>query len=49
MGQPCAGQPCGAPCTLCAPGDPQCVETAVLKLCDAAGHCRDKAVQWPPR
>ena len=36
---PCAGKKCGAACTLCAPGDPDCVESAVLKACNAKGEC----------
>lgn len=36
---PCAGKACGDPCTLCAPDDPDCVETAVIKACDPAGTC----------
>ena len=37
--EPCGGKACGASCQLCAPGDPDCVETAVLKVCDPAGAC----------
>lgn len=36
---PCAGKICGESCTLCAPGDGDCFETAVLKTCDASGSC----------
>lgn len=36
---PCAGKACGESCTQCAPNDPACSETAVLKTCDANGHC----------
>lgn len=36
---PCAGKGCGDPCTQCAPNDPDCFETAVLKTCDSAGSC----------
>lgn len=36
---PCAGKSCGERCSLCAPDDPDCVETAVLKYCDASGRC----------
>lgn len=37
--QPCAGKSCGDTCTLCAPGDPNCSEAAVLKSCDLSGQC----------
>jgi hypothetical protein len=37
--EPCAGKPCGAPCSDCSPNDPDCVETAVLKFCDERGGC----------
>lgn len=40
---PCAGRTCGDACTLCAPGDPSCVETAVSKQCDLDGVCRASA------
>lgn len=36
---PCAGKACGESCTQCAPNDPACSETLVLKTCDASGHC----------
>lgn len=36
---PCAGKACGDPCTQCAPNDPACSETAVLKTCDVHGAC----------
>jgi hypothetical protein len=36
---PCAGKSCGDACTLCAPGDADCIETAVIKACDAGGVC----------
>jgi len=35
----CAGKACGDSCTLCAPGDPNCFETAVIKQCDVSGTC----------
>src|SRR5688572_12171261 len=41
--QPCAGKTCGASCSLCAPNDPNCVETAVLKFCHSDGTCKDTA------
>lgn len=37
--EPCAGKACGDTCTLCRPGDSTCVETAVVKSCDATGKC----------
>jgi hypothetical protein len=36
---PCAGKTCGAACTVCDPNDKDCVETAVVKQCNAAGSC----------
>ncbi len=36
---PCADLEEGDECQLCAPDDPDCVETAVIKLCDAEGEC----------
>jgi len=36
---PCGGKVCGEPCTLCAPNDPQCGETADLKFCGGDGVC----------
>lgn len=36
---PCEGRVCGDTCTVCAPDDPDCVETAVLKACNAGGEC----------
>ena len=36
---PCEGKACGESCTLCPPSAPDCVETAVVKACDAAGRC----------
>jgi hypothetical protein len=47
--QPCAGKACGASCTVCPPGDPNCFETAVLKECSATGACNaTPAVCSPP-
>ena len=42
--QPCAGKHCGESCSLCAPHDTACVETAELKTCDGAGACSGGAV-----
>jgi hypothetical protein len=36
---PCAAKACGDMCTLCDPADLDCVETAVVKVCDDAGTC----------
>jgi hypothetical protein len=36
---PCAGRACGDACTVCAPDDPDCVETAVMKACSEDGEC----------
>ena len=36
---PCAGKKCGDPCRLCAPDDANCMETAVMKQCNAQGTC----------
>ena len=41
--QPCGGKTCGDTCTLCAPGDPNCVETGVVKFCHSDGACKDSA------
>ena len=40
---PCAGKSCGDPCSLCPPDDAECVETAVVKQCNAAGECTAEA------
>jgi hypothetical protein len=36
---PCAGKACGSPCQLCPPDAAGCVETMVVKACNAAGAC----------
>ncbi len=36
---PCAGKACGDGCSVCPPDDADCVETAVVKMCDADGKC----------
>jgi hypothetical protein len=38
---PCAGKNCGDSCQLCRPNDPNCVETSVVKWCNAKGACLD--------
>jgi hypothetical protein len=37
--QPCADKSCGDTCQVCAPTDPECVEDAALKACNADGQC----------
>jgi hypothetical protein len=36
---PCAGKDEGDECSLCADDDPDCVETAVIKICSRDGEC----------
>jgi hypothetical protein len=36
---PCAGKKAGDSCTICPPGDPNCMETMELKVCSADGKC----------
>lgn len=36
---PCRGKVCGDSCRICPPTDFHCIETAVLKSCNAAGEC----------
>lgn len=36
---PCGPEDCGRTCSLCDPNDPDCVETAELKVCDGEGRC----------
>jgi len=37
--EPCEGKKCGDACSVCDPDDKDCVETAVIKACDAEGAC----------
>jgi hypothetical protein len=37
--EPCDGKQAGDRCRLCAPDDPNCVETMILKTCSADGRC----------
>jgi hypothetical protein len=37
--EPCGTLSCGETCTLCAPGDKNCIETAVVKMCQDDGTC----------
>jgi hypothetical protein len=46
---PCVGRPCGAPCNICAPDDPDCVETAVVKACNEQGKCLAETPKCAPR
>jgi hypothetical protein len=36
---PCAGKRCGETCQVCPPARADCVETAVMKACNASGAC----------
>ncbi|MGB8930716.1 MAG: hypothetical protein WCC48_05640 [Anaeromyxobacteraceae bacterium] len=36
---PCEGKPCGELCRACPPDAADCVETMVVKACDAKGEC----------
>ena len=42
---PCAGKPCGDLCSVCAPEDPDCIETQEIKVCNADGACSGDAPQ----
>ena len=44
---PCAGKTCGDQCTVCPPDDADCVETMVVKVCDAAGRCDAHVPECP--
>lgn len=35
----CSDKSCGDSCTLCPASDPSCIETAVIKECNAQGSC----------
>ncbi len=37
--EPCAGKACGDSCRLCAPDDPDCIETEEEKFCTDGGQC----------
>jgi hypothetical protein len=45
---PCQGKGECDPCTLCEPGAADCLETAVLKVCDAGGQCVAATDACPP-
>ena len=36
---PCGDKSCGETCQVCPPDDNDCVETGVVKACDAVGEC----------
>jgi len=36
---PCAGKKCGDMCTMCPPGDTDCMETMEIKACNSDGQC----------
>lgn len=36
---PCGGLSCGDDCSVCDPSDPNCFETAVIKMCQPDGTC----------
>jgi hypothetical protein len=37
---PCGGKKCGDRCNLCAPKQPGCFETALVKMCHPDGQCK---------
>ncbi len=41
--EPCGDKTCGEQCTKCPPGDEDCVETQVVKYCQADGDCEASA------
>jgi len=43
---PCADKMCGDRCSVCDPGDPDCMETAEVKVCDGAGTCGSCGVDF---
>lgn len=45
---PCAAASCGASCSLCDPGDPSCVEPAVVAACDHTATCASSWSCPPP-
>jgi hypothetical protein len=36
---PCEGKSCGDTCSLCDPADKECIETGVVKVCNAGSAC----------
>ncbi len=45
---PCEGKACGETCQVCRPGDPTCIETAVVKYCQPDGACSPEAPACEP-
>lgn len=46
---PCGAKACGDTCTVCPPGDPGCVEAAVLKQCQPDGSCAPSVPVCQPK
>src|SRR5688572_25038659 len=44
---PCAGKACGESCTVCSPSASDCMETAVVKQCNAQGECSPNPAACP--
>lgn len=44
---PCAGKTCGETCTICSPAATDCMETMVVKQCNAQGACTTDPVDCP--
>jgi len=44
---PCAGKACGETCTICSPAATDCMETMVVKQCNAQGACSTDPVDCP--
>lgn len=44
---PCAGKACGETCTICSPTATDCMETMVVKQCNAQGMCVTDPVECP--
>lgn len=44
---PCTGKACGDTCMVCDPADPDCVETMVVKYCNARGLCTPHSPPCP--
>ncbi len=44
---PCAGKGCGESCSVCSPAATDCMETMVVKQCNAQGQCSTDPVDCP--
>jgi hypothetical protein len=44
---PCAGKTCGESCSVCSPSASDCMETAVVKQCNAQGECSPNPAECP--